>query len=966
MAKKNQKNKNKLFLSFISFFLLLFSLSLIFFQISKKPKEVKAVAGQLNINAVSGGVQNFNQVGIGGDVTGSSAKLYVNGNVGIGTTSPSDMLDIVAGTNSQANLNLRGGGSITSGRVSGLSLYKGSTLMGSWKLDASGSMQFQVEAGAGSSGNLDFNTAAGTSTIRFWPKANKALELDSETNAVNNLNIRASATGNAPAFYVSGNDTNVNFKIDAKGTGNLLLQTVASGNVGIGTTSPGAKLDVAGSIRSTSGYLQIGNVAPTTYNRIGTSGANFLEDQNDLLVSDELEVRGSFYAFSSSGARLYVTNNAVDIWSTETAPLRLHYSTSGGVYSQLQTNSAGNLYIPSGNVGIGTTGPGQKLDVVGRLRFRSDGASTPGFWLTDNSGTENVFTGLQGTTATSSWGVWSNNAWQFTITNSGNVGIGTTAPNRKLELVNDVSGLSFEAGTGTPNSGVIRFGDNTGWKLHFGRSRNSAGGALNSGTAGVLMTIQDNGNVGIGTTGPGAKLDVAGVQLGYSSTGNYWVDYYLGENADPNPGDIILLIPNPPGTVNAAMIEGTITVSRGSAETFNSLKQWHITASRAYTNLLGSITPLSEDTAMIKLVTCDYGGTKYLGIDTSAIGLSSHKWKFSGSWTNAINTQKPQLVPRSSCTNIADFKTYHSLGNQISISASGNVGIGTTSPNNALHVYRTGFNPGANDLAALRVEGNWGGGIVFSESTGRSGIWSGNGVDLRFGTGGTSGGISQRMIIDSNGNVGIGVTNPSYRLELPNNANASGQGRANAWVTYSDIRFKENITPITNALEKINNLQGVYFDWKKNGKRDIGFIAQEVEPVLPEVVSTDPSGIKSLDYSRLTALLVQGIKEQQSQISSLSSQLDGLSLTSTGNLNIAQTQNGDYQVQNSQTGDIITRLSAFAEIIVGKIKAGLIETKKLIVDGVDIVKKLNELSAKVDSQQKEIEALKEEIKKLKK
>ena len=103
------------------------------------------------------------------------------------------------------------------------------------------------------------------------------------------------------------------------------------------------------------------------------------------------------------------------------------------------------------------------------------------------------------------------------ITGSGKVGIGTTNPTRKLELLGDVAGISFEAGTGSPNSGAIRFGHNTGWKFHFGRSREISGGALNSGTSGVPVTIQDNGNVGIGTAAPTAKLDVAG-QIS-SSTG---------------------------------------------------------------------------------------------------------------------------------------------------------------------------------------------------------------------------------------------------------------------------------------------------------------------------------------------------------------------------------------------------------------------------------------------------------------
>jgi hypothetical protein len=62
----------------------------------------------------------------------------------------------------------------------------------------------------------------------------------------------------------------------------------------------------------------------------------------------------------------------------------------------------------------------------------------------------------------------------------------------------------------SPNAGYIRFGDQTGWKLHFGRSREKSVGPLNTGTTGVLMTIQDNGNVGIGTTKPEEKLHVVG------------------------------------------------------------------------------------------------------------------------------------------------------------------------------------------------------------------------------------------------------------------------------------------------------------------------------------------------------------------------------------------------------------------------------------------------------------------------
>lgn len=143
-----------------------------------------------------------------------------------------------------------------------------------------------------------------------------------------------------------------------------------------------------------------------------------------------------------------------------------------------QVTLQGNLSI-TGKTGIGTDNPQSQLSVSNGVAIGQLYAST--YAAPDNS-----------------------------LIVEGNLGIGTTRPNRKLEIVNDIGGLSFEAGSGTPNAGAIRFGDNSGWKLHFGRSRESTNAALNSSTAGVLMTIQDNGNVGIGTTTPTARLEIPG------------------------------------------------------------------------------------------------------------------------------------------------------------------------------------------------------------------------------------------------------------------------------------------------------------------------------------------------------------------------------------------------------------------------------------------------------------------------
>ena len=91
----------------------------------------------------------------------------------------------------------------------------------------------------------------------------------------------------------------------------------------------------------------------------------------------------------------------------------------------------------------------------------------------------------------------------------GNIGLGTSNPERLLQIGPGTDAMfTVEASNGSPNAGYVRFGDQTGWKLYFGRSRESSGGALNSGTTGILMTLRDDGNVGIGSQSPAAKLHV--------------------------------------------------------------------------------------------------------------------------------------------------------------------------------------------------------------------------------------------------------------------------------------------------------------------------------------------------------------------------------------------------------------------------------------------------------------------------
>ncbi len=109
------------------------------------------------------------------------------------------------------------------------------------------------------------------------------------------------------------------------------------------------------------------------------------------------------------------------------------------------------------------------------------------------------------------------------------------------------------------------------------------------------------------------------------------------------------------------------------------------------------------------------------------------------------------------------------------------------------------------------------------------------------------------------GKIGIGMQpNASYALSV------SGMVRAQEISQGSDRRLKKDIVPVTGALAKALALQGVYFNFKKDpARRRIGFIAQDVEPIVPEVVHTDGNGYKSVEYDRLMALLIEAIKEQQ-------------------------------------------------------------------------------------------------------
>ena len=142
-----------------------------------------------------------------------------------------------------------------------------------------------------------------------------------------------------------------------------------------------------------------------------------------------------------------------------------------------------------------------------------------------------------------------------------------------------------------------------------------------------------------------------------------------------------------------------------------------------------------------------------------------------------------------------------------------------------------------------------------------------------------------RINFDSNGNgtnyfrIGHHTTGTGgVLLTIDESGNATFAGNVTA---YSDIKLKENIVNIDNALDKICSMRGIYYNMIEDTtkSRRIGLVAQEVEKVLPEVVieanpEEDKENILSVDYGNIVALLIEGMKEQQKQIDELKEKLE--------------------------------------------------------------------------------------------
>ena len=127
---------------------------------------------------------------------------------------------------------------------------------------------------------------------------------------------------------------------------------------------------------------------------------------------------------------------------------------------------------------------------------------------------------------------------------------------------------------------------------------------------------------------------------------------------------------------------------------------------------------------------------------------------------------------------------------------------------------------------------------------------------------------------NSSFNIGIGTTAPTAKLHVVGGVNVTGVVTATDFNSTSDAKLKTNVQIIPDPLEKVLQINGVSFNWIKDNKPSMGVIADNIQEVLPELVSdSDP---KTVNYNGLIGLLIEVVKEQQTQINSLNERLSKL------------------------------------------------------------------------------------------
>ena len=581
-----------------------------------------------------------------------------------------------------------------------------------------------------------------------------------------------------------------------------------------------------------------------------------------------------------------ITSTAFNALTTDLASGLTNAITKDG-----QTNITAN--IPMSNFKITGLGAATSSNDAVRLAQIQDGIINGRFVNLEYTGT---FTG--GT------GVVNLGSGQFYKDASGNVGIGTASPTGKFNVV---GGRSFFSAASEPFAVGARY-VSTGGTFYFGASDGTAtpDGVFCQAGGAERMRITDAGNVGIGTASPLARLNA---------------------QADNNNSDLGQLIVSGATNSNKRLSLGFNTTSNyGFVQSIIAGDNYYPLALQPTAGNvgIGTVSPtqkLHVVGAIIGQSTDNYFGNYSSGAyaDIGSLGTSDV-------WLDARSDTLTNVPLQFRTKGTGEFVWTQGLSEKMRINSSGNVGIGTVSPAYTLDVQATTGTVSATSTTGTnfsKVQVNNTGGsfqLAIDNSAGTNYgstvayarcLWNDSvTAPTLFYTN-----FAERMRIDASGNVSIKVTSAIGRFNVQSDdsataiaaGNVSGTAAYNgalfynngftslvgqisiagataSYLSVSDYRLKESVAPMTGALATVAQLKPVTYKWKADGSDGQGFIAHELQAVVPDCVTGDKDAVdaegkpqyQGVDTSFLVATLTAAIQEQQAIISAMETRLAAL------------------------------------------------------------------------------------------
>ena len=617
-------------------------------------------------------------------------------------------------------------------------------------------------------------------------------------------------------------------------------------NVGIGITNPKARLHVIDSnvVFSAAGFTPVSAGNPPL------SGIG----RRMFWYPDKAAFRAGFVVgtnWDKDSVGLYSVAMGYDTRATANASTAIGFSTiAGGYGSNLATGTFTLAYgYCSSVMGYGSMAMGQISTAIGdSIIGRAMSSLSIGSFndISDHptpsayAPSDRVFQIGNGTAGSRS------NA--FTILRNARTGIGTVNPLARLHVAD--SSVVFSA-----NGDIV----------------NPVGNPPISGAGRRMMWYADNASFRVGY--------VDGTQWDQANLGNY--SFASGYNTIANGfwSTATGFMSSASGTVATAL--GNDTHATGHSAT--------AIGHGTFSTGLSSTSMGFQTNANGDFSTAMGEGTTARAYSSTAMGLGT-KAKAYGSLSIGINndtTDNPNLTVSALTDRIFQIGNGDITGtrsNALTVLRNGNTGIGRTVPD-----FPLSFSDSLGTKISLYGSSAYNYGLGIQAFKLQIYTPDPNG-DILFGFGSSSS-LTETMRIKGNGNVGIGTNAPSSKLEVCGNTriigtlNVSGTISSSTNITCpSDIRYKKDLVSFDHPLNSLLSLKGFYYHWKKdefpamqfNDKRQIGFSAQEVEKLFPELVMTDARGYKSVDYGRLTPVLVEAIREQQQQINHQQQEIDEL------------------------------------------------------------------------------------------